>query len=266
MGLRARRLHRVLRRHPLPGLPGAVRRRGRHARRRRPAAQAARRLAGVGQAARRQRPGLPAGQARTASSTGPVAKNITDDERAGIAAHVGAQPGDCIFFAAGPPKSSRALLGAARLEIGRRCGLIDEARLELPLGRRRPAVRAGRRGDRQRRRRGRLRRLDGGAPRVHQPEAGVPRHLRHRPRQRAGLRLRHRLQRQRDRRRVDPYPPRGRPEAGLRGDGHRRGGGAGEVRLPARRLQVRRAAARRDRVRLGPDRARCSPAPSRSAT
>ena len=59
--------------------------------------------------------------------TGPVAKNLTDAERAGIAAHVGAQPGDCIFFAAGPAKSSRGLLGAARLEIGRRCGLIDES-------------------------------------------------------------------------------------------------------------------------------------------
>jgi aspartyl-tRNA synthetase len=58
---------------------------------------------------------------------GPVAKNITEEEKAGLAAHVGAQPGDCIFFAAGPVKSSRALLGAARLEIGRRCGLIDES-------------------------------------------------------------------------------------------------------------------------------------------
>ena len=58
--------------------------------------------------------------------TGPVAKNISEEERAGIAAHVGAAPGDCIFFAAGPAKSSRALLGAARLEIGRRGGLIDE--------------------------------------------------------------------------------------------------------------------------------------------
>ncbi|WP_028636773.1 aspartate--tRNA ligase [Nocardioides sp. URHA0032] len=58
---------------------------------------------------------------------GPVAKNITDEEKAGLAAHVGAQPGDCIFFAAGPVKSSRALLGAARLEIGRRAGLIDES-------------------------------------------------------------------------------------------------------------------------------------------
>ncbi|HYH35678.1 MAG TPA: aspartate--tRNA ligase [Nocardioides sp.] len=57
---------------------------------------------------------------------GPVAKNLTEQERSGIAAHVGAEPGDCIFFGAGAPKSSRALLGAARLEIGRRCGLIDE--------------------------------------------------------------------------------------------------------------------------------------------
>jgi aspartyl-tRNA synthetase len=57
---------------------------------------------------------------------GPVAKNLTEGERSGIAAHVGAQPGDCIFFAAGAVKSSRALLGAARLEIGRRGGLIDE--------------------------------------------------------------------------------------------------------------------------------------------
>lgn len=57
---------------------------------------------------------------------GPVAKNLTDTERAGIAAHVGAAPGDCIFFAAGPAKASRALLGAARLEIGRRLGLLDQ--------------------------------------------------------------------------------------------------------------------------------------------
>ena len=57
---------------------------------------------------------------------GPVAKNITDAERAGLAQAAGAEPGDCIFFAAGPVDSSRALLGAARLEIGKRCGLIDD--------------------------------------------------------------------------------------------------------------------------------------------
>ncbi|NDR54091.1 aspartate--tRNA ligase [Actinomyces sp. 565] len=57
---------------------------------------------------------------------GPVAKNITDAERAGLAAVAGAKPGDCIFFAAGTVDASRALLGAARLEIGKRCGLIDD--------------------------------------------------------------------------------------------------------------------------------------------
>ncbi|QRP69594.1 aspartate--tRNA ligase [Corynebacterium glucuronolyticum] len=58
--------------------------------------------------------------------SGPVAKNITDVEREGIAAHVGAKPGDCIFFAAGDAKSSRALLGAARGEIANKLGLIKE--------------------------------------------------------------------------------------------------------------------------------------------
>jgi aspartyl-tRNA synthetase len=56
---------------------------------------------------------------------GPVAKNLSDTEREGLAAHVGAQPGDCIFFSAGPPKASRALLGAARVEIAHRLDLID---------------------------------------------------------------------------------------------------------------------------------------------
>ena len=58
--------------------------------------------------------------------TGPVAKNITDEERAGLAAATGANPGDCIFFAAGEAKQARALLGAARVEIGHRTGLIKD--------------------------------------------------------------------------------------------------------------------------------------------
>ena len=56
---------------------------------------------------------------------GPVAKNISESERAGLAEKVGAEPGDCVFFAAGEPTASRELLGAARLEVGERCGLID---------------------------------------------------------------------------------------------------------------------------------------------
>jgi aspartyl-tRNA synthetase len=56
---------------------------------------------------------------------GGVAKFLNETEAAGLAAHVGAAPGDCIFFGAGAVKASRALLGAARLEIGRRCGLVE---------------------------------------------------------------------------------------------------------------------------------------------
>ncbi len=57
---------------------------------------------------------------------GPVAKNLTDAERAGLAEATGAKPGDCIFFAAGTKNEARALLGAARVEIGHRTGLIKE--------------------------------------------------------------------------------------------------------------------------------------------
>ncbi|CDP82812.1 MULTISPECIES: aspartate--tRNA ligase [Mycolicibacterium] len=56
---------------------------------------------------------------------GPVAKNLTDAERDGLAAHVGAKPGDCVFFAAGPARTARALLGATRIEIAKRLDLID---------------------------------------------------------------------------------------------------------------------------------------------
>jgi aspartyl-tRNA synthetase len=57
---------------------------------------------------------------------GPVAKNLTDDERDGLAKHIGAKPGDCAFFGAGAKSSTQQLLGAVRQEVGERCGLIDE--------------------------------------------------------------------------------------------------------------------------------------------
>jgi aspartyl-tRNA synthetase len=58
---------------------------------------------------------------------GPVAKNLSEKEIAGVAAFAGAKTGDAIFFAAGLPAASQNLLGAVRLEIGNRCNLIDEA-------------------------------------------------------------------------------------------------------------------------------------------
>ena len=62
---------------------------------------------------------------------GPVSKNISEEEQAGIASLVGAKPGDAIFFAAGERSSSQQLLGAARLEIGKRCNLINQGAWEF---------------------------------------------------------------------------------------------------------------------------------------
>ena len=59
------------------------------------------------------------------SDSGPVARHLSEAERSGLAAATGAGPSDCVFFAAGAARAARELLGAARLEIGRRCGLID---------------------------------------------------------------------------------------------------------------------------------------------
>ena len=62
---------------------------------------------------------------------GPVSKNISEEEQSGIAALVGAKPGDAIFFAAGERSASQQLLGAARLEIGKRCNLINQGAWEF---------------------------------------------------------------------------------------------------------------------------------------
>lgn len=137
---------------------------------------------------------------------GPVAKNLTEAERTGLADHVGAKPGDCIFFSAGPVKSSRALLGAARVEIANRLGLIDPDAwafvwvVDPPLFE--PADEATAAGE-----------VavgsgpDRGAPCLHRAETGMGGPHRIRYRQRAGRRVRHRLQRPRDRWRLGAYPP-----------------------------------------------------------
>ena len=62
---------------------------------------------------------------------GPVAKNLSESERDGLREAVGASVGDAAFFAAGPRTEALALLGAARLEIGKRLGLLDDSRWEF---------------------------------------------------------------------------------------------------------------------------------------
>ncbi len=59
------------------------------------------------------------------SDAGPVARHLSAAEREGLPEAVGASAGDAVFFAAGSAQEARLLLGAARLEIGYRCGLID---------------------------------------------------------------------------------------------------------------------------------------------
>ena len=58
--------------------------------------------------------------------TGPVAKNLSEEERNGLINAVGAKLGDAVFFAAGTRNEALGLLGAARIEIGQRLGLINE--------------------------------------------------------------------------------------------------------------------------------------------
>ena len=184
---------------------------------------------------------------------GPVAKNLSDSEKAGLAAHVGAEPGDCIFFAAGPVKSSRALLGAARLEIGRRGEPDRRERLELPVGR--------------------------GRARCSSPPATPPRRATSPSAAAPGRPCttpspRPRTSRPSTPTRATPWPgPTTSSATATRSAAARSGSTArtsrsasspmmgldeaearGEVRLPARGVQVRRAAARRHRLRLGPDR------------
>ena len=62
---------------------------------------------------------------------GPVSKNISEEEQNGIVEAAGAKPGDAIFFAAGERSASLSLLGAVRLEIGKRCNLINEGAWEF---------------------------------------------------------------------------------------------------------------------------------------
>ena len=57
--------------------------------------------------------------------SGPVAKNISEAERNGLRAALGAGENDAVFFAAGEKAASQALLGMARVEIAEKLNLAD---------------------------------------------------------------------------------------------------------------------------------------------
>ncbi|MFG3421538.1 aspartate--tRNA ligase [Micromonospora sp. NPDC049460] len=66
--------------------------------------------------------------AETGEARGPVAKNLSAEHLGGLADAVGAKPGDAVFFAASAnTREAQELLGAARIEIAKRAGLVDES-------------------------------------------------------------------------------------------------------------------------------------------
>ncbi|WP_462325392.1 aspartate--tRNA ligase [Desulfoplanes sp.] len=56
----------------------------------------------------------------------PIAKFLSDDERAGLTEALGLAPGDIVFFQAGAPDMVNAALGNLRLKLGERFDLIPE--------------------------------------------------------------------------------------------------------------------------------------------
>ncbi len=141
----------------------------------------------------------------------PVAKALSDDDRAAIEQALEAKPGDLLLIVAdAQPERRRHVAG--RAAAGDRAPLRPDPRRppRAAVGRRLPDVRVER---------GRA-----ALGRAASPVHGADRLLR-RPGRAALARVRHRARRLGDRRRLDPYqPPRG-PAAGVHRARHLRGGG-----------------------------------------
>ena len=146
---RAGRVHGVLPGHRFPRLPAGLRRRRRHARRRVAVPQAARRLAGVGQAARRARGWPTCWSRRTARWVAAWPSSSTRPRpRAGGSRR---RRSGRLHLLRG--RSGQVVPGPARRRAPRDRAPLRAHRTRLvgvPLGQRRPAVRAGQRGGRRR--------------------------------------------------------------------------------------------------------------------
>ena len=124
-GIELTELTVVLRRHPVPGVPGAVRRRRRHARRRVAAAPGLRRVAGLGQVARRPRAGVrDHRRGRRARRAGRQEHLRRRARRAGRRPSA-RRPATASSSPPARAASSQELLGAARNEIAKRLELIE---------------------------------------------------------------------------------------------------------------------------------------------
>ena len=68
---------------------------------------------------------------RDAAIESPIAKFLTEQELKGIADRLEATKGDLCLLVAGPWSRSLSVLGALRLELGHRLGMIDESRWNI---------------------------------------------------------------------------------------------------------------------------------------
>ena len=88
------------------------------------ASPSVRRMAGLGQAAWCQGPRLCGVRRERRTQRALSPRTCPEEERNGLKEAVGAEDGDAVFFAAGRRTSSQELLGAVRVELARRAGLL----------------------------------------------------------------------------------------------------------------------------------------------
>ncbi len=210
-------------------------------------------------------PSRPSGPGRRAwpgsgsVENGPVARRrpwpatCRRPKRCALLETTGAEPGDLILAVSDTYATACTVLGTLRAAHRRAPGGPGPA--PLRLGRRLPHVRGRRR----------RRAPPGGAPPVHHALPRGPAPAGDRPAGRALAGLRPGAQRMGAGVGERAYPPPGHPVAGVRRAGHRPRGGRGPLRVPAGRLPLRGAAARRVRLRDRPAGGRSWPARRTSA-
>ena len=176
----------------------------------------------------------------------PIVKFFNDAEKQALIAKLKIEEGDLILFAADQWLTACEILGKIRLycaDVLKSAGQADDSggSIQFPLGHRISAARFRPRTE----------------PLVFQPSSvHRARDRRHpvaqvRPQESPRPALRHRGERRGTRRRLDSYPSARRAENHFRGTAPDSAGhGEGAVRLHARSVQIRRAAARRHRARV----------------
>jgi aspartyl-tRNA synthetase len=182
------------------------------------------------------------GEGGALEGAGPLAKNIGPERTEAIRQQLHLHKGDAVFFVAGKPQEFEGVAGRARDEIGRELGLIDESRfafawiVDFPMYEKDEETG----------------RVDFSHNPFSMPQGGLD--ALGRSAGGAGLPVRSRLQRLRDRLGRDPEPQARDHVQGLRTGGLRRGRGAQALRRHGQRLPLRRAAPWRLRGGDRPDR------------